>query len=122
MTINTSLAIQRLELDVNLGCYAIERSQKERIRCDINIRFAEPPAGCDSDQLEDTHCYNQLIADIKHYLKDRDFQLIEHLAKTLYSYIKDYFSNTILLSLKITKNPPIPNLIEGVSFSYGDNF
>lgn len=118
----TSLALHKLELDVNLGCYAIERAQKERVSCDIQIGYLTPPLGCSSDQLADTHCYNQLITNIKHFLKDRDFQLIEHLAQILYGYIKEQFANIILLSIKITKTPPIPNLIGGVSFSYGDKF
>lgn len=119
---NSSLHLKGLALDVHLGWPQAEREKTQAIILDIKLHFLQPPRACSTDDLEDTHCYDTLVQNIRHYLNQREFRLIEHLGKELYQFIKLQFSKQeASLTIRITKKPTISNLNGGVSFCYGDS-
>jgi 7,8-dihydroneopterin aldolase/epimerase/oxygenase len=112
------LQIKQLELMVHLGWPEEERKEKQQIYIDIDIFFPEPPKACETDSLDDTICYDELIKKIKHKIDAQSFKLIEHLAKVIYSEIKTAIPVDIMVH--VYKNPNIEGLAKGVRFSYGD--
>lgn len=116
----TTLSLRGLKLSVSLGWSAEERLQKQNVMLDIMVRFQEPPKACETDQLNDTSCYAELISILKQYIAEKKFKLIEHLSKDLYDTVKSLLPTTSLVTLRITKQPSIPDLSQGVAFCYGD--
>lgn len=116
----SSLSLNGLRLSVFLGVYPEERLQKQAVTIDSQIRFSVPPSACQSDRLEDTYCYDKIITHLKANLENRKFQLIEHLTKELYGLMKSYFPPLATVSIRVTKQPGIPELTQGVTFEYGD--
>lgn len=121
MSETSILHIQALEINVNLGWTAEERSQKQTVRAGIEIRFFTPPAACINDELEHTICYAKLIDLLKQHIQDQRFHLIEHLAYTIHAFIKASLLETAAITVRLTKFPAIPGLLGGVHFSYGDS-
>jgi FolB domain-containing protein len=105
---------------VFLGWPDSERAQQQIVIVDFSLRFAEPPAGCVSDQLQDTHCYDTLTTKLKDMLASGNFRLLEHLGHEIYQFIKTLVTTTTLVNIRVKKLPPIANLKEGVFFHYGD--
>lgn len=120
MTTTTSLLLNGLCLAVFVGVYPEEQEKKRNINIDLHIRFQAPPPGCHSDQLQDTYCYDQIIAYIKDKLGDRKYKLIEYLSREIHGFLKEYFPPATLISVRVTKQPNIPDLSRGVTFEYGD--
>lgn len=120
MAATSSLSLNGLRLSVFLGVYPEEKLQKQTVRIDAQIRFSEPPSGCCTDRLEDTYCYDKVIAFLKEKLAGRRFQLIENFTKTLYELLKSHFPENTHLAVRVTKQPGIPELTQGVTFEYGD--
>lgn len=116
----TSLTLNGLHLSVFLGIYPEEKIKQQRVHIDAQFRFSEPPSGCQTDRLDDTYCYDKIINYLKTKLAERRFQLLEHLTQTLYELLKAYFPVPVALSLRVTKQPRIPELTQGVTFEYGD--
>jgi len=115
-----SINLNSLELSVKLGWPQDERLKEQIIRLDVVIRFLKPPKACQSDDLEDTHCYDALIEIIKQFVAARKFRLLEHLGSQIYTLIKKELSDNAEARVKITKKPAILNLTDGVTFCYGD--
>jgi dihydroneopterin aldolase len=118
--INTSIVLHKLELGVHLGWPEAERLHKQIIFLDIHIDFLEPPHACITDHLDDTYSYEALSDLIEKKIGQRHFRLIEHLGYETYQLLKNVLPHNVLLTICITKKPPIPNLTGGVSFWYGD--
>lgn len=116
----SSLTLNGLQLSVFLGIYPEEKIRQQRVSIDAQFRFSQVPTGCQTDRLEDTYCYDKIINYLKNKLIDRRFQLLEHFTHTLYELLKNYFEIPVHLSLRVTKQPRIPELTQGVTFEYGD--
>lgn len=119
-SIDTSIILHKLELSVHLGWPEAERLKKQFILIDIELLFSEPPKACLSDDLEDTFSYEILCILIEKQIGQRQFRLIEHLGYEIYQLVKNALPENILVTIRVTKQPPIVNLTGGVSFSYGD--
>ena len=115
--LQATLEIDAVELWVRLGCAAPERAAPQEVRLGLTIRFAETPAGCCSDRLEDTVCYAELAEAAREHCAAREFRLIEHLAHELYALIRTRLPEAARLALTVTKvRPPVAELRGGVSF------
>lgn len=117
---NTQLHIKSLELNLNLGWRSKERSAEQAVFMDMDIRFPAPPAACSSDNLEDTVCYAKLIEIIRENTEAKQYRLIEHLTKDIYTLSKKHLPDETAITVRITKYPRIDGLKEGVCFEYGD--
>lgn len=116
----TSLYLNGLHLAVYLGVYPEEIDKKQIVITDIACHFASAPRACFSDQLIDTYCYDKLIGHLKDAVATQKFQLLEHLTQKLHAVLKAYFAKTVRLTIRVTKQPPIADLTQGVTFEYGD--
>ena len=114
-----SITLQGLELSVNLGWPQGERVKQQTVTIDVTIRFANIPLACTTDHLEDTYCYDTLIAAIKNQLAPRHFRLLEHLGHEIYTIVKQTVT-AARVQVRVVKKPAIVNLTGGVAFCYGD--
>ena len=114
------LSIQHLELRVNLGWRRQEQQLPQPVILDIDIHFPAPPKACQTDDLEDTSCYAELIEDIRAQVAKRDYRLVEHLASEVYTITKSHLPKRAKATVKVTKFPKIKGLVNGVCFHYGD--
>lgn len=116
----SSLLIRDLELRVFLGWPEKERLKEQRVLLNADIRYANPPAGCETDKLEDTVCYAEVIEQVREKIGDKHFHLIEYLSHDIYHIMKPLLPEKALLTIRITKHPMIAGLTGGVQFSFGD--
>ena len=115
------LEFRGARLSVRLGCGAEERSVPQPVDLDVSVRFAELPAACESDKLEDTVCYADLIEAARARVAGREFKLVERLAHELYGTLRPLVPPGAELALRVTKlHPPVAELAGGVSFALGD--
>jgi len=117
---HTTLQIRGLELCVHLGWPVDEILKKQIVLLDVHLIFSKPPAGCQSDNLDDTVCYSALVKSIRKFTETKEFHLIEYLSCELYHFIKSQLPADARMSVRITKHPKIEGLTNGVCFSYGE--
>ena len=117
----STLTINGLKLHTHLGWSERERSRKRLVLLNITLTFTTPPAACQTDQLEDTICYDTLIALLRKKLGVKKFKLLEHLAAEIYTILHQETDHKLKISIHLTKYPSIDQLSEGVSFYYGDS-
>ena len=116
------LAVNKLRMNLYIGCDPRERAFRQPIDIDITFILSKLPRGCFTDQLSDVICYRDLILLLQKQCYDKEFNLIEHLAYTMASIIKDHIKEKTAqlasLEVKVTKiQPPVENVLEGVSFT-----
>lgn len=112
------LAINGLELNTFLGWPDEERLQKQTVWLDVKMRFATAPKACVSDDLNDTVCYQHLIAELRQHLADKQFKLVEHLTHEIYTFIESAVPKETAIFITLTKRPPI-NGLGNVTYHYG---
>jgi dihydroneopterin aldolase len=115
------LEFKGARLSVRLGCGADERAIPQAVDLDVAVRFAELPPACESDKLEDTVCYADLIEAARARVAGREFHLVERLAHELLAALRPLVPPGAELWLRVTKlRPPVSELAGGVAFSLGD--
>lgn len=115
------LEFRGARLRVRLGCSEAERAVPQPVDLDLAIRFAELPPACESDKLEDTVCYAELIDAARDACAGREFHLVERLAHALFLHLRPLVPTGAELWLRTTKlQPPVEGLSGGVAFSLGD--
>lgn len=114
------LTINGFELPVLLGWPEAERQQAQTIRIDLEIRFTATPKACETDQLQDTFCYDKLLTHLREQTTEREFHLIEHLAAEIHHMVKPSLPKDSQLTVHVLKFPAINGLTGGVSFAYTD--
>lgn len=117
---SSSLLLNNLKLMVHLGVTASERKKKQRVLLSLNLTFAHPPAACLTDEIADAICYDTLAKSIRLHVGATKFQLVEHLAQTIYTHIKSQLTDKSAVIVTITKFPKVAGLMGGVTFNYGD--
>lgn len=120
---NSQLTLEKLNLKVNLGYSAEERSFPQWISLRVQLSFTKLPLACINDNLNDTLCYASLSEDLQNFCNGRSFKLIEALTYQLYQFLKKKISAAISeqnnVFLCITKSLQLPTL-EKSSFSIND--
>lgn len=117
----SQLNIKDFKLRVKLGWPKEERLQKQTVSLDIDIVFQDAPKACQTDKLDDTVCYHDLVKSIERNIDSRYFFLIEHLSAFIYDCVKPLFPTDTKIIVHLTKQPKINNLAGGMRFSYGDS-
>ena len=118
---NFSLIIEALVLDINIGQYADERINKQKIQFDVKIDFLDKPAPCETDGA-DFICYHEICKKIMDYCDARDFQLLEFLANEILKLVKSQIEAENKISVKVKKlNPPVPYQIGGAAFEISES-
>ena len=114
------LTIRGITLPVRLGCSADERLDPQPVEIDLTIRFETPPRGMVTDRLEDTVCYDGLVSAIKQVVTNREFSLVEYLAKEIFDSLRDIVESEHELWVTVRKvSPPIPEITKGAEFTVG---
>ena len=114
------LTIRGISLPVRLGCSADERLDPQPVEIDLTIRFETPPRGMVTDRLEDTVCYDGLVSAIKQVVTNREFSLVEYLAKEIFDSLRDIVESEHELRVTVRKvSPPIPEITKGAEFTVG---
>ncbi len=121
MTPTTTLQIQDLALLLRLGWTAEERETPQLITLAITILFNQPPTACQTDELQDTDCYDTLIQTILAEFHQQPFKLIEQVAASIHHFIKKNLKQEACVTVNLTKKPVIAGFTGKVCFSYGDN-
>ncbi len=106
----------------HLGCSEEEKLHPQLISITLEFHFNSPPLGMRTDRLEDTLCYLKTVENVQILIQNKRFNLIEHLANSIYEVISDLVKteNQDLLALKVIVHkvaPPVPGVHGGVSFS-----
>ena len=116
-SLQCSLSINQFEVPVFLGWPDKEREHRQIVSIDIHISISSPPKACHTDNLDDTFCYDHLTQQIRAKLAEKSFRLVEHLTHTILTISKELIPDTIMISVNVTKKPPIEGLNGGVTFS-----
>jgi dihydroneopterin aldolase len=119
-TLHSTLRIQGLELNLNLGWRSKERNEEQAVLLDMEMVFPTPPSACLTDQLDDTVCYAKLTDKIRNQISAKSYRLVEHLAADIYTLAKQNMPDDTRVIVRITKYPRIGGLRNGISFEYGD--
>ena len=107
------LEIKQLRLKLAIGFSDEERAKLQDVEFNITINFSDLPKACNSDQINNTLCYDQLTQEIKKFCVNNKFHLIEHLSHSLHQHIKDnYLDLKDNLILQVCKFAPVKE-IEG---------
>lgn len=120
---SSKLIISDLRIWVHLGCGEAERHNPQMVSTNLEFAFTNIPKAVDSDRIEDTFCYLEVTKHIQALLKEKNFHLIEHLAKSIFEvtseYIKASGQDIDDLTVHLRKiSPPAPGIHGGVSFIY----
>jgi len=123
MNRNFCLSICDLRLWLHLGCSDEERSQRQLTSIAIEINLSAPPIGCDTDKLEDTICYYNIVNSIEKKIKDQYFNLIEHVAARVHEITDSSITNCrdLITSVNVVVqkvNAPMENVFGGTKFMY----
>ena len=112
----SKLEINGLNLKIKLGLTEQERLKSQNVEFYISIEFQTIPKACNSDTIEETICYDNLVKLIQNFCEGKEFKLIEYLCNSLYQYLKTiYLEHQI--KLKICKKPPIKEIHGQCCFS-----
>jgi len=112
------LEFRDARLRVHLGCGAAERAQPQDVDLGVTIHFAEPPAACLSDRLEDTVCYAELIEAARREGLGSTFRTLERLPHVLAAWLRKYTPSDAAVRICVAKvSPPVTGLLRGVRFS-----
>ena len=105
------LTINNLVAPVRIGVTEDERRNLQNISIDIQIQFAKLPVGCDTDNIQDTVCYDSLCSEIMAFLKGGEFKLIEKITADIHGIIKK--KGEFLDILVSVKKKPLIEGLEG---------
>jgi dihydroneopterin aldolase len=112
------LQVCRYRLWLCIGCTEEERAKPQPIDVDVSIRLNNPPTGAQTDNLEDTFCYQRLLEGLKDMAQSTTFHLLERLATVLVEYIDQYLGvkgYRGFVAIGVTKVcPPIPSVLGGI--------
>ncbi|MDR1982703.1 MAG: dihydroneopterin aldolase [Holosporaceae bacterium] len=108
------LNITNYETYFVLGNNSSEKRKKRKVIINVSLRFPEKNDACNSDSVDDTVCYSQLLAFIDEKLQNAQFNLLERATQFLYEAISEYLNTpSILKRVEIMKpRPPVKNLLD----------
>ena len=111
------LELERARLLARVGTTAAERAVPQEVDLDVKIRFANRPAACETDALDDTVCYVRLVESAKALCDGREFQLIEFMAQQMMDTFRKELPADAELEVCVTKvRPPVEAVRGGVRF------
>ena len=121
---SNELSIRDFRLLVHLGNSPEERLNPQQVSVDITFTFDSGPIAAKSDDIADTICYSIVTELIQNFIATKSFNLIEHLAASIYTILYQYLTeenecNNISIGVVVTKlSVPVLGMYGGASFSY----
>lgn len=107
--LNCAVIVSGYAVLVKVGVGEEERSAPQKLLVDIKLHYPELPLGCESDDITDVICYDQLCSKVHALLFGKEFKLIEHIAFYIYNNLKSCYLD-YSFNIKVTKFPSIKNL------------
>jgi dihydroneopterin aldolase len=95
-----TIFIEGLEVYTLIGVYDFERTDKQKLKLDLTIKYPLKKAG-KSDNLDDTLNYAQIATDIEQFAASSSFKLLEAFGYHLKKHLQQKFK--IKVKIKITK-------------------
>ena len=96
------IRIEGIHLTASVGVYPHEETMKQPISLDLVLGVSLEQAGR-SEDLNDTIDYDQVLAITKEIVSRRHYRLIETLAETLASALKEQFSQLQSVHIRLVK-------------------
>jgi FolB domain-containing protein len=109
-----------------LGNDEHEKRSPRPVILDIGIRFVgDALPACDSDDLNDTICYSNLLEFLEKNLKNRRFNLLERAAQYVHDVVSEYIGKTtpmgkIMIRVEVKKANSLPKNCGSTSFICSD--
>lgn len=118
----TAIEVDRLRVDMHLGCTEEEQATKQPVEISLRLYPQTPPHGCESDQITDTVCYDELCQALYQFCESNTLHLIEHLTTELFRIARSLIADdTTRLWIKVVKcNAPVKGLKGHTAFVYSD--
>ncbi|MBK7014266.1 MAG: dihydroneopterin aldolase [Sulfuritalea sp.] len=113
--VHDTIFIRHLRLDAHIGVYEWEKKSPQPVVFDIEFSLPSRDA-CNTDRIEDTVDYGEVIQLIRNFSLDRSFNLVEAMAESLADEIKRRFLISCI-HISITKVAPFPGVEVGVCIS-----
>ncbi len=100
-----TILISELRIETRIGIYAWEQQAPQTLQLDLEIGLRGKHAA-DSDRIEDTIDYAEVVADIRKLFAQQHFSLLEHAAESIAQMvIRDF--KAPWLRIKIAKLAPL---------------
>jgi glycine hydroxymethyltransferase len=116
----TALGLDRLRVQVRLGCSAGERAQPQDVDISARLHLPQVPRGCWTDDLSDTVPIDAVAERLRALATGDEFALIEHLGARLHDGLLERCPSGTRIELEVTKLlPPIVGLAGGTHFRIG---
>ena len=118
---NSVISLDELLLKVHLGITEKEQSVPQDVKISFKFFYKDFPAGCNTDNIADTVCYNKTADIVTSYCKNNKVKLLEYLCLELHKKIRKILPDNVVLWIKVEKcHPPIEGMLGGASFEYAD--
>lgn len=118
----SQLRIVNFKLPVYLGVGEVERQFLQILEIDITMDFHVPPKGGETDLLENTVCYDELLQELNIQFKNKMFHLIETVATQIYSLVKTRVNAQDRVNVIIKKRPSLVGVSGYLEYGYGDEY
>lgn len=114
----SQLDVRGVQVFVHLGLTEAERAQKQEVLVDVNLGFLQEPKATQTDKLADTICYHTLINDLRTFVGEKHFAMVEKLSAEIFNFLKQKMQPHVKLQISVTKtHPPVDGLLGGVKYS-----
>ena len=115
------IRVDDLILSLKVGWTENERKEPQSIAISMELRLRTMPTAVYSDDLSETICYGAMVEKVEDFLANREFCLLEHLAHSVYEFLKEDCGDQALIFINVRKiEPPLEHVRGGVSFCCGD--
>ena len=82
------LQINNYCVSLSIGCTPEEHEKPQKVSFDVVIQFSKLPEACRSDNLSDSYCYAKITGLITKICAVKHYNLIEHLAYSIFEEVK----------------------------------
>lgn len=108
------LKIVSVEIPLRIGCYEEEKHKKTPIQITVELK-PESCLACQTDQLQDTVCYDQLMQFLNQQCFQKTYQLIEFACNDIFQTVRRFleekhvFSKLCVRLVKKLQHPLLKN-------------
>lgn len=110
------LKITGIKFDTYIGVKDFEKLAPALVSVDLEIKYEG--IGHETDNIDDTFCYDELSKIVVSTAQKKHYELIEHLSYSIYKELK---KKDMIVNVHLTKfAPKCKHFVEKSEFSYGD--
>ena len=113
------LTIKDVTLHVHLGVTEEEQAKPQPVSLELSILLCDVAERFGSDDIETTHCYDNILQQLSIMTQQKQYKLIEKLCYDLFMETKK-LTNNAKLTIKASKSPSVLEQKINASFSISD--